>query len=392
MRTRDDILWVAPVQGGQHLDLIKYSAEKVAEMPFDIHALGSPTPIMQQYLFDTLVDMILTAKANLPAQRPLHLFGAGHPFMFALAVALGCDTFDSASYAIFARKSRYMTERGTKTLDELEHFPCSCPICTKHTPKGLKQLPQREKEEALARHNLHKSFEEVRRIKQSILDGRLWEYLETQAHSHPALLQAMKSLKKYESILEHHSPATKKKGLFFFSGLGLSRPEIVRHRQLLVGNYSPPREAKYLILLPQLSEKPYHKAREVKALLKRIQPFSPEVGVVHICVYAAPFGVVPLELDEVYPLSQHEVAVPPDSETIDYVAEQVRNFITVSPYTEITLVENSAWKGAVSEACRRIKKKDLSVAVLRVKDKLEADALDKLVSILQRPRDARKST
>jgi 7-cyano-7-deazaguanine tRNA-ribosyltransferase len=58
---------------------------------------------MEQYLFDILVDMIIAAKMNLPPERPLHLFGAGHPFMFALAVALGCDLFDSAAYAIYAR-------------------------------------------------------------------------------------------------------------------------------------------------------------------------------------------------------------------------------------------------------------------------------------------------
>ena len=48
---------------------------------------------------------------------------------------------------------------------------------------------------------------------------------------------------------------------------------------------------------------------------------------VHVCVYAAPFGVVPLELDEVYPLSQHEAALPLDLETVDYVANQTAEYI-----------------------------------------------------------------
>ncbi|NIM45993.1 MAG: tRNA-guanine transglycosylase, partial [Nitrososphaeria archaeon] len=61
-------------------------------------------------LFDLLVDMILTSKMNLPPNRPLHLFGAGHPLMFSLAVAMGCDLFDSAAYSIYAKENRYMTE------------------------------------------------------------------------------------------------------------------------------------------------------------------------------------------------------------------------------------------------------------------------------------------
>ena len=127
--TRRDILWVGPVQGGVHADLVAYSAREMAKLDFQIHALGSPTTVMQQYQYDKLVDMIMAAKLNLPADRPLHLFGAGHPMMFALAIALGCDIFDSASYALFARNDRYLTSQGTAKMEDLEYFPCTCPAC-----------------------------------------------------------------------------------------------------------------------------------------------------------------------------------------------------------------------------------------------------------------------
>ena len=140
IKTREDILWVGPVQGGHHLEMVARSAKSMGELPFQIHALGSPTPVMEQYLFDTLVDMILTAKMALPLQRPLHLFGAGHPLMFALAVALGCDLFDSAAYAIYAREDRYLTEYGTSRLGELEYFPCSCPVCIHSEPEEVMNM------------------------------------------------------------------------------------------------------------------------------------------------------------------------------------------------------------------------------------------------------------
>ncbi|MBS7654347.1 tRNA guanosine(15) transglycosylase TgtA, partial [Candidatus Bathyarchaeota archaeon] len=107
LRKRTDIAWVGPIQGGCYLDLVAYSAREVGNLPFNIHALGSPTPIMEQYLFTILVDMVLTAKMNAPVNRPFHLFGAGHPLIFSLAVALGCDIFDSAAYSLFARENRY---------------------------------------------------------------------------------------------------------------------------------------------------------------------------------------------------------------------------------------------------------------------------------------------
>jgi predicted RNA-binding protein len=104
----------------------------------------------------------------------------------------------------------------------------------------------------------------------------------------------------------------------------------------------------------------------------------------HVCVYAAPFGVIPLELDEVYPLSQHEVAIPPDCETIDYVAERVKSYIAASSFRKIVLLEDLPWNGRVSAACRRIKRKDLSITVLSVKETLNDEVLDSVVETLQR--------
>ncbi len=386
IKTRDDMLWVAPIQGGQYLDLVAYSAKQVGKLPFNIHALGSPTTIMEQYFFDTLVDMIMTAKMNMPPQRPLHLFGAGHPFMFALAVALGCDMFDSAAYAIYARQSRYMTEYGTSRLAELEYFPCSCPICVKGTPKDMMDMPMQERQEALAKHNLYASFAEIKRVKQTIVEGRLWEYLEARVHTHPALLQALKRLERYDNYIEHHSPVTKKSGLFYFSNLGLMRPEAVRYKKLLEERYSPPKEAKVLVLLPQPSKKPFHKASEIKGLVHKIRQELPEKhALFHVCVYAAPFGVIPLELDEVYPLSQHEIAEPFDDETVDYVAERVRNYIVASSYEKVVLVEDvKAWKGRISAVCRSLRRKGLSIAVFSVEEKLNNRVLDDIVETLQK--------
>jgi len=354
-KTRKDILWVGPVQGGRHLDLVAKSATEMAKLPFQIYALGSPTEVMQSYRFDVLVDMIMSAKMNLPIHKPLHLFGAGHPFMFSLAIALGCDLFDSAAYAIYAREDRYMTEHGTSRLNELEYLPCTCPKCSKTTPKETLEMPAKERQTFLAEHNLHVCRAELKRIKQAIKDGRLWEHLEMRAHGHPALLQALKRLKKYEDFIEEHSPAAKKSGIFFFNSIGLTRPEVVRHRKKLKERYSPPEKAKLLLLMPQTQMKPFHKSKEFKEATKLLRDtFKEQLNKIHTCFYAAPFGVVPVELDEVYPLSQHEIALPLDKETIDYVAKQVANYLSNTSYEMVVLVHDPEnWSKTVLNACKR---------------------------------------
>jgi 7-cyano-7-deazaguanine tRNA-ribosyltransferase len=366
IKTRGDILWVGPVQGGRYLNLVAKSAKEMGKLPFEIHALGSPTEVMERYRFDVLVDMIMAAKMNLPLDRPLHLFGAGHPFMFSLAIALGCDLFDSAAYAIYAKQDRYMTENGTCRLSELDYFPCACPKCSKVSPKQVSELPQKERQIFLAEHNLYVCAAELRRIKQAIKDGRLWEHLEMRAHAHPALLGAVKILGKYKEYMEKHAPSVKSSGLFFFSSLGLVRPEVVSYRKNLAMHYAKPREVETLLLVPQTQMKPFHKSREYKRIRKLVDN---GLSKVHVCFYAAPFGVVPIELDEVYPLSQHETAMPLDKETMVYVADQIVDYINRTNYKKVILINDPEnWNKTISKTCKKIcRQKNIKLRTLNPK-------------------------
>ncbi|MGQ9506922.1 MAG: tRNA guanosine(15) transglycosylase TgtA [Candidatus Bathycorpusculaceae bacterium] len=390
IKRRDDVLWVGPVQGGKFLDLIAKSAVEMRKLPFHIYALGSPTEVMESYHFDFLVDMIMTVKANLPVEKPLHLFGAGHPLIFALAVALGCDLFDSAAYAIYARENRYMTEYGTVRIGELEYFPCTCPKCSKTAPKEVMEMPLKERQVFLAEHNLYVCLAELKRIKQAIKDGRLWEHLELRAHGHPALLQALKRLRKYEDFIEKHSPSIKKSGLFFFDSVGLMRPEIVRYRKRLLERYCPPEKSEILFLFPQTRTKPFHKSQEFKKVEKLVRHIPKEhLNKVHVCFYAAPFGVIPIELDEVYPLSQHEVVLPLDRETVEYVAKCAAEYVTHMNYAMVFMLnDRENWSKTVFESCRKAcSKKNIGFKHFDIKKEWEEEVLAELEKIFGSKRE-----
>jgi 7-cyano-7-deazaguanine tRNA-ribosyltransferase len=303
-RNDPTMLWAGPVQGGRYLDLVKRSARSMGVLDFQTHPLGSPTQIMEEYDYSTLVDMIVTAKMNLPPERPLHLFGAGHPMMFALAVALGCDLFDSAAYALFAKDGRYMTSTRTIRLEDLSELPCRCPVCMGHDLQGLLELPRAEREGLLARHNLYVTVEEIRTIKQSIREGSLWELLETRCRSHPKLYEGFKRLSIYSDYIEANDPVLGKKvrGLFIYDDNSIVRPEVVRHRQRISERYRRPKGRDILVLLPTPDEKPFNRSRIFREARKMLEGRR----AVHICFYGGPFSIIPSELAETFPLSQYE--------------------------------------------------------------------------------------
>ena len=375
--TRRDILWVGPVQGGVYPDLVSYSAREMAKLDFQIHALGSPTTVMQQYHYDKMVEMIMAAKLNLPPDRPLHLFGAGHPMMFALAVALGCDIFDSASYALFARNDRYLTSQGTAKLEDLEYFPCNCSSCYHRSPQEVRKMLKFERERFLAEHNLRACYSELQTVKQAISDGRLWELVEARSGNHPALSRAFDAFLRYAEYFELETPVRKKRGPFLTSEKSLNRPEITRHHKRLIDNYASPKTAQRVILLPDKYLKPFRQNFDEDVSLKRLLSM-PEV---HLCSYNLSFGIIPNELADVYPLSQTEDSLQPTASILRRISKQIVEWLRKSSYTSYMIVVEEAWQHKIAESVR----KQLKGSRLRVIEiEPDDDAALKILAIIRR--------
>jgi len=333
-----EALWVGPVQGGRHLDLVARSARLVGEMPYDVHALGSPTEVMERYMYPVLVDMTMTAKLNLPAERPLHLFGAGHPMVFAMSVAMGCDLFDSAAYALYAKYDRYMTSRGTTQLQDLQYLPCGCPMCRSNTADDLKTMPRGERQRLLAEHNLYATVTEIDVVKQAIVEGRLWDLVETRAKGHPQMTSALKRLSAYREHLERGSHGFKGRGVFYHDYHSLAKPEVTRYTRRLIENFGRPEGKPTLLLIPAPPEKPFNTYPGYLRLMEGLQPRLREI---HVCFVAAPYGAVPASLAETYPLSQYEIAEPLDHETRMFTVEKTVEYVEATRHKNLVLLRGN---------------------------------------------------
>ena len=208
-------IWIGPIQGGEHFELVAKSTKSLVKMGFQMLALGSPVEFMESYEYRLLAQMIVAAKKQMPHSIPLHLFGAGHPLTIPFAIALGCDTFDSASYMLYAKKLRYITDDGTRYLKDIVIFPCNCEICSKYTPDEFRQLDETEKINQLAIHNLYAIKLEVDRVKQAIHEGRLWEYVIKKARAHPKLFEMIEVMTENYEFLGLGTPKFKEKSIFY---------------------------------------------------------------------------------------------------------------------------------------------------------------------------------
>ena len=286
---RKDDMWLSgPVQGSLFYDLRTRCAEEMSALDLDVHPIGGVVPLMEGYRFSELVEVIIASKKGLTPSRPVHLFGAGHPMMFPIAVLLGCDMFDSSSYAKFARDGRMMFSDGTFSIDSISELWCHCPVCSKHTAAEIRKAPQGERERLLAEHNLYQCQAQIRRTKGAIRDGSLWDLVENTCRSHTRLLDALRALPNHNDFLEQYEPLSRQGALMCTGSESLRRPAIWRYQHRFFDRYVQP-DAEVMIALPE-ADKPY--SRTYAQLLERLNA--------HFIILSS-IGPVPIDLDEIYP-------------------------------------------------------------------------------------------
>jgi len=273
----------------------------LVDMGFQMLALGSPVEFMESYEYRLLAQMIVAAKKQIPYSIPLHLFGAGHPLTIPFAIALGCDTFDSASYMLYAKQERYITEDGTRYLSDITVFPCNCEICSKYTPNELKELKGQEKINEIAVHNLHAIKLEVDKVKQAIYEGRLWEYVLKKSRAHPKLFEMIDILTQNSDWLSVSTPRFKEKALFLYDKYDQYRPEVKLYHDI-VRKFKSKKNSLIIVKEPQI--KPGYLSHDYFALKRKFK----EIDSFQICYYNPQIGLIPNEISDIFPAAHHETA------------------------------------------------------------------------------------
>lgn len=290
----EDTIIAGPIQGSIYNDLRKMSAELMSSSQAGYLPIGGVVPLLENYRYDVLVDVIINSKINAGFSKPVHLFGGGHPMFMSMAILLGVDMFDSASYVKYARDGRMLFSDGSRELSRISSLPRWSPIYGKATVQELKEMDQKERSRMLSIHNLGAIFNELHEIRERIFQQTLWQYVESKARSHPYLFKAYKRILEYSEILEKFEDLSKKSSFFFFDQYTNRTPYIQRldsfsHRIQQTSEKEP----------VILGEEHWHPGRPHQEKFKSVYEHSGRPFFLHW-----QDSLVPLELDETYPVEQ----------------------------------------------------------------------------------------
>jgi len=245
----------------------------------------------------------------------------------ALLIYLGVDLLDDTNAVLSGYQGIYQTEEGALELSDLEEFPCICRVCTSCSPDELRAKEIKERTALLAQHNTLLLEKEVRKIRVYIRAGNLREYVELKVRSAPFLTAAFRLLdREEEEYCEKRTPVARSSGMLITTMESLWRLEVKRFARRVAERYAPPPEREILLLLPCSARKPYSSSPSHTKFIEAIERYR---GYIHEVILTSPLGVVPRELELVYPAAFYDIPVTGywDAEERAWVASCLRAYL-----------------------------------------------------------------
>jgi len=296
------------------------------------------------------VNDIIRLKENTRSDSLLYLPALAKPDNLSMLVYMGADIVDDLMPVIKGYKDIYLTNSGEFHLDRLHEFPCSCPVCSSTTPQELLKISKKERAEALSKHNVLKLSEEMRAVREYIRNGQLREYIERQCRARPWLTAALRLIDAENIFLEKRTPIYRQGTFYANTSESLNRVEIKRFAARVLERYSPP-DLDTLVLLPCSAKKPYSISLSHQKFISALGKYR---KFVHEVMLTSPMGVVPRELELMYPAAHYDTPVTGhwDLEERAWVGGCLRSYLQKNKYSNIIAHVDGAYR----EICESVQK------------------------------------
>lgn len=233
------------------------------------------------------VRWLIMLKEKTPPDTTWYAPASALPSTAHLLAYSGFDLFDFRGVDLCTARGLFCLPEGVFPREFMESGACGCAGCA---------------ESDLAKHNRLALLRECALVRNFIARSSLRELAESRARFSSEQVSVLRLLDRARAFLEPRTPVVRKSPLGATSGEALRRIEVVRFRQRVAHRYIPPR-ADVAVLLPCSARKPY-------SLSQSHRKFVPAVaGRAHELIVTSPIGLVPRELERVYPAAHYDVPV-----------------------------------------------------------------------------------
>ena len=208
------------------------------------------------------------------------------PSNVAMLIYCGFDLFDYTAVDLASVQGKFCTPEGEFDADWMDKGVCFCEGCKSHDLKLHNRLAL-EREIAIARAWIER--------------GQLRELIETRCRLHAPQVELLRRIDR-STVFDSALPVVRSSRFLADAGESIYRREITLFEERLVSRYVPPR-SDVCVLLPCASRKPYSLSRSHQMFVRVVD------GRAHEVIITSPLGIVPRELELVYPAGHYDVPV-----------------------------------------------------------------------------------
>ena len=208
------------------------------------------------------------------------------PSNVASLIYCGFDLFDYTAVDLCTIQGKFCTTEGEFEADYMEKGICGCEGC-RAGDLGLHNRLALEREIANARLWIER--------------GQIREYMEMRCRMQPEQVEILRRLDRTDAF-DGLYPAVRSSRFRANAGESIFRREIALFEERLVSRYVPSR-SDICVLIPCAARKPYSLSRSHQMFMRVIDSRAHEV------IVTSPLGVVPRELELVYPAGHYDVPV-----------------------------------------------------------------------------------
>jgi len=236
--------------------------------------------------------------------------GRIEPGLIPLLYYTGFDMIDIGYAEESAANGLRLWKNGIEKIElEKERRYCSCSACAKldtTTPEDLQSV--------LLEHNLSIYRSVLSEAKEAMRSGRLRWLVESSTHNSPAQASLVRLVnRELYPFIEEFSPTTGPEALPVIGSESYHAPVVRRFRSFVANRYSPPENKSIILLLPCSAKKPYSDSKSHRRLAAVLESavLGMESRVAEV-ILTSPLGLVPRELERIYPAGQYDIPVTGD--------------------------------------------------------------------------------
>jgi archaeosine synthase alpha-subunit len=249
------------------------------------------------------------------------------PHRLSLLAWLGIDLLDTTEGLWQAAEGTYFDPAlGSVGADSsrLEHA-CPCASC-QSVPAGT---VEDHTERVFAR--------EMAEVRMAATEGRLRELVEARLTAEPALAEMLRYAdRRMVSLLEARTPVVSHARRAYVLREARRRPEVVRFLSRILERYRPPPSKRVLLLVPCSRTKPYRNSRSHRRFARAWETW-PHTPLLHVVSVSSPLGLVPRELEDVYPARHYDIPVTGewDEDERSAVLRSLEIIVSKGHYTQV---------------------------------------------------------